>query len=660
MITGRVSRDDRDNRTGNGGLVRVFAIRRETRSWWGLSSRVSAAAALCLSGLTGLTAAPAAAQQQTSTTALAWGRNVYGQLGNGTASEIWNEPNPTPAGVDLPAGTRVRAVAAGADHSLALTSDGRVFAWGYNSQASLGVDPEETPDGYRATPEAVPGLADVTAIGAGGWHSLAVRAGHVFAWGYNNSGQVGTGGMSNVYTPTEVPGLPADVTAVAGGANHSLALTSNGRVYTWGSNSNGQLGTGAGAIGHFAPTEVTGLPAGTRVTAITAGSYYSLAVMADGRVFAWGSNLNGQLGIGETGGSRSTPVEVTGLPHDAVAVAAGVGHSLAVMADGRVFAWGLNSYGQLGIGSHDNTDTPVQVTGIPPDVTAVASGYGHSLALTADGRVFAWGQNFAGQLGDGTAEDRDTPVEADLPEYTRVTAIASSSGGYHSLAVAVRSSSSTTMTAEPGHARPGDPVTLTATVTCAAGTPAGTVTFTDDGSIVGSAALGHDGTATVITRSLAEGEHTIVARYSGGPGCTPSDSEPVTVTITTTAAPPPQERTSTQLTVMPARQVLGGPVDLTARVTCPARTATGTVDFRADGASIGTAGLRHGAARLTITGLAEGQHSITAAYGGSQDCDGSQSAPVTVTIIPARAHAPTPPAHARPPVHARQRIPVTG
>jgi len=162
---------------------------------------------------------------------------------------------------------------------------------------------------------------------------------------------------------------------------------------------------------------------------VAAGTNDTLALKADGTVWSWGANTNGQLGDGTTT-QRTSPVQVSGLS-DVVAIAAGVGtHHLALKRDGTVWGWGLNSSGQLGDGTQTNRSTPVRA-GTLTNVVAIAVGGAHSLAITGDGALWAWGANYSGQLGDGTQTPRLTPTA--ISSMSGVSAIAA--GQAHSLAV---------------------------------------------------------------------------------------------------------------------------------------------------------------------------------------------------------------------------------
>jgi alpha-tubulin suppressor-like RCC1 family protein len=267
------------------------------------------------------------------------------------------------------------------------------------------------------------------------------------AWGDNSNGQLGNGTTTNSDTPVPVNTL-SGLTAIAGGEDHSLALRNDGTVRAWGYNDYGQLGNGT-TTSSDTPVQVVG-PGGSGVlanaVAIAGGEYHSLALRSDGTVWAWGFGADGELGNGMTTYS-DTPVQVAGTGGSGyltgvVAIAGGWQHSLALKSDGTVWAWGDNYNGQLGNGTTTSSDTPVQVvgpggSGTLTNVVAIAGGGYYSLALKNDGTVWAWGYNGVGQLGNGTTAESDTPVQVVGPggsgALTNVVAIAG--GGYYSLAL---------------------------------------------------------------------------------------------------------------------------------------------------------------------------------------------------------------------------------
>ena len=382
----------------------------------------------------------------------AWGRNGNGQLGDGT-TDSKNSPIP----VTLASGVSATAVSGGGFHSLAVGSDGQVYAWGANGNGQLG---DGTTDN-KNTPVAVTLASGVsaTAVSGGSSHSLAVGSdGQVYAWGSNSQGRLGDGGTTTQRNSPVAVTLASGVsaTAVSGGGSHSLAVGSDGQVYAWGSNGQGRLGDGT-TTQRNSPVAVT-LASGVSATAVSAGNFHSLAVGSNGKVYAWGFNGNGQLGDGTTD-NKNSPIAVTlASGVSATAVSAGNAHSLAVGSDGKVYAWGANSQGRLGDGTTDNKLSPVAVTlasGV--SATAVSAGFAHSLAVGSDGKVYAWGANGDGQLGDGTTDNKNTPVAVTL-SATDVEA-----GNNHSLAIPVAAVAPTITSFTPPSGRVGTVVTITGT-----------------------------------------------------------------------------------------------------------------------------------------------------------------------------------------------------
>jgi alpha-tubulin suppressor-like RCC1 family protein len=225
------------------------------------------------------------------------------------------------------------------------------------------------------------------------------------------------------------------------GYSHALALKPDGSVWAWGNNYYGQVGDGTSGNGTDKPTpvQVSGLGVGSDVIAVSATYNSSLALKGDGSVWAWGDNTYGQLGDGTSGYGmyKSTPVQVSGLGAGSgvIAIAAGQQHFMALKSDGTVWGWGDNSYYQLGDGTSTPRSVPVIVPGLTGGV-AIAAGKIHSFAVKADGSVWSWGYNGNGALGDGTNTSKSSPVQVStMGPGSGVIAL---TGGYfHTLAIKV-------------------------------------------------------------------------------------------------------------------------------------------------------------------------------------------------------------------------------
>lgn len=329
-----------------------------------------------------------------------WGYNANGQLGIGSTTQ---KKAPT----QVTTLTGVSHVAAGPSHSAALKSNGTVWTWGYNANGRLG-DGTTT---QRTSPVQVSGLTSVTAIACGDAFCLAVKTnGTVWSWGLNTNGQLGDGTVTQRTAPVQVSGLTG-AASVSAGSSHSVCVKTDGTVWSWGLNSNGQLGDGS-TTQRLAPVAVSVL---TSVSTVASSLVSNRALESNGTVWAWGSNASGQLGDGTTT-QRTTPVQITGLS-GAAAIGGGAAHGLGATSDTLAWAWGANASGQVGDGSTTARTSPVQVPGLTT-ITLVATGGGdHSIAITSDGIVWAWGRNNYGQVGDGTTLGRLSPVQLSEPNY---------------------------------------------------------------------------------------------------------------------------------------------------------------------------------------------------------------------------------------------------
>ncbi|MCZ6688834.1 MAG: chromosome condensation regulator RCC1 [Planctomycetota bacterium] len=429
-----------------------------TAGRWGRALTV-AALAICLGACPG--DGGRANPQPLGGTVRAWG--VGGLLGDGMTTD-----SSIPVQVVDPSDptgflTGATAVQAGDSHTVALLGDGTVRTWGSNFYGQLGdgtIARSLTPVQVVDPPGPTGFLADVTAVSADESHTMALLGdGTLRAWGWNIAGQLGDGSTTDKWTPVQVvdpsdpTGFLTGVTAVVAGEWHTVALLGDGTLRAWGNNSRGgQLGDGTATdsstpVQVLDPADPTGFLTG--VTAVAAGQGHTVALLGDGTVRAWGGNGRGQIGDGTTT-VRRTPVQVvdptdpTGFLTGVTAVTTGSLHTVALLGDGTLRAWGFNEYGRLGDGTTTDSSTPVQVvdpsdpTGLLTGVTAAEAGVWHTVALLGDGTLRAWGLNFKGELGDGTLTSTLTPVRVVDPSdptgfLTEVTAVAA--GVWHTVAL---------------------------------------------------------------------------------------------------------------------------------------------------------------------------------------------------------------------------------
>jgi len=355
-------------------------------------------------------------------TVWAWGSDYYGQLGDGGGNssplrqQVRDPQDPT---TYL---TQVKAVAAKENHSLALKEDGTVYEWG-----AIIKDPYTWEQSVTIWPTQVGNLSNVTSIVAGKNHSLALKAdGTVWAWGANGSGQLGDGTTSysasavQVTDPTSPTGKLTGVVALAAGGTHSLALKSDGTLWAWGSNEQGQLGNGTTVPTDqyqtepqavVDPSDTTGKLTG--IVGIAANGNHSLALKSDGTVRAWGANMYQQIGL--QGMSQSTPNKITD-PNDptgyltgVTALSASAYSSIALKSDGTVWGWGMNVYGAF-----SNPDAPsMSYTPVPfknpadtsqlfTGAVAISGGGTYHSILKSDATIWSAGKNSEGQIGDGS------------------------------------------------------------------------------------------------------------------------------------------------------------------------------------------------------------------------------------------------------------------
>jgi alpha-tubulin suppressor-like RCC1 family protein len=351
--------------------------------------------------------------------AYCWGNNGYGQLGNSiTIGSV--TANPTPEAVL--GGMTFASLTGGSNHTCGLTPAGAAYCWGANYAGQLGNTTNSGvlngPDGKNPTPLPVDGNLTFSVLEAGSDHTCGITTqGVMYCWGNNSLGQLGTttNNITSLPNPTPTP-VPGSLTfrAVGAGTSHTCGVATDGVVYCWGDNSNGQLGNanaiGEGNVPQPTPTAVQGVPT---LASFAAGGHYTCGLTAAGAAWCWGDNTFGALGATTPETWYPTPVAVGG-GLSFVSLGAGGGHTCGLTSGGTLYCWGANLLGQLGSAINFGTSTPnyspMAVGGLT--LAAIAINAAHTCGLTAAGQAWCWGFNRYGQIGSTTNNDTDIGVPA--------------------------------------------------------------------------------------------------------------------------------------------------------------------------------------------------------------------------------------------------------
>jgi alpha-tubulin suppressor-like RCC1 family protein len=341
-------------------------------------------------------------------TLMTWGTGTSGQLGDNTTV------NKTTPVTTFAGGTNWNQVSCAGDSTAAIKTDGTLWTWGYNFSGQLG---NNVAFGSSIlTPiTTFAGGTNWKQVSCGNFSTgptvnttAAIKTdGTLWVWGYGSSGQVGNN--------TSTFGVNTPVTTFAGGTNwkqvscgrHTAAIKTDGTLWTWGFNGYGQLGDNTGTN---RSTPVTTFAGGTNWKQVACGNAHTVAIKTDGTLWIWGRNTNGQLGDNTSGTNRSTPVTTFAGGTNWKQVAGGQTHTAAIKTDGTLWTWGFNYTGQLGNNTSVTRSTPVTTLAGGTNWKQVAGGGYHTAAIKTDGTLWTWGRNSAAQLGDITTVNRSTPV----------------------------------------------------------------------------------------------------------------------------------------------------------------------------------------------------------------------------------------------------------
>jgi alpha-tubulin suppressor-like RCC1 family protein len=309
--------------------------------------------------------------------------------------------------VNAGAGTTTwRMVAVGDQFAVAIrtagtsTTGGTLWAWGLNQNGQLG----DGTNVSRSIPVQIGKDTDWAFIAAGKGHALAIKtSGILYSWGRNFNGQLGDGTLISKLVPTKIG--TATWLTVSAGETHTLGLQKDGTLWAWGGNDFGQVGNAAAPSA--TPVQAPAKIGSSTWASVSAGAFHSLAISANGSLWAWGANDSSQLGDNGTTSVSGPKVILSDIKNWTV-VAAGGTHTMGVRSDGTLWGWGSNAEGQLGNGDTDSS-FPVQI-GTGTNWVTVTSGAAHSFGLKTDNTLWGWGRNQEGQLGNGTKVLSAIPV----------------------------------------------------------------------------------------------------------------------------------------------------------------------------------------------------------------------------------------------------------
>jgi alpha-tubulin suppressor-like RCC1 family protein len=350
----------------------------------------------------------------------AWGRNVDAAIGDNTTTQ-----RITPV-TTLLGGANWKQIATGFHNTSAIATDGTLWAWGRNGNGQLG-DNTTTRRSIPVTTFA--GGTNWKQVSSGGYSTSAIKTdGTLWIWGINTNGELGNNTTTQRLTPVTTFAGGTNWKQVSGGQFHTAAIKTDGTLWVWGLNTTGQIGINATGR---ASTPVTTFAGGTNWKQVAAGHSFTAATKTDGTLWTWGANSSGQLG-NNTVNNELTPVTTFAGGTNWKQVSCGGYYTAAIKTDGTLWSWGSNGSGQIGNNTTAQRNTPVTTFAGGTNWKQVSCGRQHTTAIKTNGTLWAWGANSYGRLGDNGGAQRNTPITTFLggTEWKQVAG-----GGYHTAAI---------------------------------------------------------------------------------------------------------------------------------------------------------------------------------------------------------------------------------
>jgi alpha-tubulin suppressor-like RCC1 family protein len=377
--------------------------------------------------------------------AFCWGENTHGQLGNNT-----DVSSLKPVLVNTDSLTKAVAfveVKAGRSHTCARTAQGEIYCWGESANGQLGapyanVD-KWTPMGVQASGSLI---NNAVQLEVGGSHTCYITSeSKLFCWGSNNKGQLGNNSLSSSQLPVAIDFgsylSPRSNKQISAGGSNTCSLNQKGQILCWGNGAEGRNGSGTSNYEIPTLTVTTGVSAGQYFTQMSTGGEHACGITADGKAYCWGKNAEGQVGNSNTSNQGSpVAVTITGINPflGFTKIRTGQSHTCALHADGVIYCWGYGFFGQLGRNSQTSAVSPVavQTTALTSRFIDLSSGALHNCGVTAQGLAYCWGSGISGRLGNNSITDKWIPSAVQANSFQSRSKVRSvAAGGGHSCAI---------------------------------------------------------------------------------------------------------------------------------------------------------------------------------------------------------------------------------